>query len=418
MLNPSFETTGTGGAADAASWSEGANHARASDKFKTGSWSLKSSYAGPGTSTNTTAPIPVSANTTYTYSGSIWRTATSGGSCMDMNDIVGEAQLCTSITGSWQLISGSWNSGTNTSVTLRLITDGAPNGSIWFDDISLVPQAAPIIVAAAGDIACFPGSALNCKQMETSDLLVNMNPDQVLTLGDTQYDSGTLSDFQAVFDPSWGRLKAKISPARGNHDGDPGYFDYFNGVGNNSGPAGDRSTGYYSFNLGAWHFVALNTNDKCIILSCAAGSAQETWLRNDLAAHPECTIVYMHHPRWASSTTFATVETQALVQDLYDYGVELYLASHAHFYERFARQNASGGVDPTYGVRELLVGVGGRDFSGFTTIVPNSQVHQNNTFGVLKLTLTSNQYTFQFVPIAGSTWTDGPLTESCHGPHP
>jgi hypothetical protein len=254
--------------------------------------------------------------------------------------------------------------------------------------------------------------------METSDLLVNMNPDKVLTLGDNQYDSGVLSDFNAVFDPSWGRVKAKINPSRGNHDGNVGYYDYFNGIGNFSGAAGDRDKGYYSFNLGSWHFVALNTNDKCTILSCAAGSAQELWLKSDLAAHPECTIAYMHHPRWASSTTFATVETQALVQDLYDYGVELYLSGHAHFYERFARQNAAGGLDATYGVRALVVGVGGRDFSGFTTIIPNSQVHQNNTFGVEKLTLEATQYTFQFVPIAGSSFTDGPITESCHGPHP
>jgi hypothetical protein len=443
VLNPGFETAGTGGAADAANWTEGANHTRATDKFRTGAWSLKSAYTGAGTSTNTTAPLTVSPNTAYTYSGYLWRASTTGGSCMDMNDILGERQLCTTTTGSWVFLSGAWNSGANTSVTLRLITDGTPNGSIWFDDISLAPQAGPtptntvgasptntvgasptptaaaqIVVAAAGDIACFPGSTLNCKQMETSDLLVGMNPDRVLSLGDNQYDSGRLSDFNAVFDPSWGRVKARISPSRGNHDGNAGYFDYFNGVGNNTGPAGDRSTGYYSFNLGGWHFVALNTNDKCTILSCAAGSAQETWLRNDLAAHPECTLAYMHHPRWASSTTFATSETQALVQDLYDYGVELYLAGHAHFYERFARQNAAGGADASYGVREIVVGVGGRDFSGFTTIILNSQARQNNTFGVLKLILTSSQYTFQFVPIAGSSFTDGPMTESCHGPHP
>jgi hypothetical protein len=126
----------------------------------------------------------------------------------------------------------------------------------------------------------------------------------------------------------------------------------------------------------------------------------------------------MHHPRWASSTTFATAEVQAIVQAMYDYGVELYLSGHAHFYERFSRLNASGNPDATYGMRPIVVGVGGRDFSGFNTVAANSEARQNNTFGVLKLTLSSNQYTFQFVPIAGSSWTDGPITESCHGPHP
>src|SRR5258706_9246940 len=138
VLNPGFETAGTGGAADAANWSEGINHTRASDKFHTGGWSLKSTYTGTGTDTRTTAAIAVSTNTAYTYSGYIWRTSTTGGSCMDMNDIAGETQLCTGTTGSWQFLTGTWNSGSNTSVTLRLITDGSPNNTIWFDDISLV----------------------------------------------------------------------------------------------------------------------------------------------------------------------------------------------------------------------------------------------------------------------------------------
>src|SRR5574340_400467 len=137
VLNPSFETAGTGGAADAANWTEGANHTRASDRFNTGGWSLHSTFRGVGTDTRTTAAIPVSPNTTYTYSGYLWRTNTVGGACLDMNDLVGETQLCTTTTGSWKFVSGTWNSGSNTSVTLRLITDGSPTGDIWFDDISL-----------------------------------------------------------------------------------------------------------------------------------------------------------------------------------------------------------------------------------------------------------------------------------------
>jgi hypothetical protein len=144
VLNPGFETQGTS-AADAANWLEGTNHARSSDKFHTGGWSLRSTYQGTGTATRTTAAIAVNPNTTYTYSGYIWRTNSTGAACMDMADIVGERQLCTSASGSWQSLSGTWNSGSNTSVTLRLITDGSPTGDIWFDDIALVgPGGTPV----------------------------------------------------------------------------------------------------------------------------------------------------------------------------------------------------------------------------------------------------------------------------------
>src|SRR5215208_6082770 len=131
VLNPDFETQGTGGATDAANWLEGTSHTRASDKFHTGGWSLHSAFRGVGTDTHTEAAIPVNPNTTYTYSGYIWRTNSTGGACMDMADLTGERQLCTSVAGSWQFLSGTWNSGTTTSVTLRLITDGSPTGDIW-----------------------------------------------------------------------------------------------------------------------------------------------------------------------------------------------------------------------------------------------------------------------------------------------
>jgi len=145
VLNSGFETAGSS-AADAANWTEGANHTRVSDKFHTGGWSLRSTFRGAGTDTHTTAPITVSPNTTYTYSGYVWRTNSTGGACMDMNDIVGERQVCTSALGSWQYLSGTWNSGSNTSVTLRLITDGSPTGNIWFDDISLVGPYGPTAI--------------------------------------------------------------------------------------------------------------------------------------------------------------------------------------------------------------------------------------------------------------------------------
>src|SRR5512143_3416263 len=143
VVNPGFEMQGSGGVADAANWTEGTNHVRASDKFHNGGWALHSTFRGAGTDTRTTTPIAVSPSTTYTYSGYIWRTTSAGGACMDMNDVAGERQLCTGVTGSWQYLSGTWDSGSNNNVTLRLITDGLPTGDIWFDDISLIGPDGP-----------------------------------------------------------------------------------------------------------------------------------------------------------------------------------------------------------------------------------------------------------------------------------
>jgi hypothetical protein len=280
-----------------------------------------------------------------------------------------------------------------------------------------------IIVAGAGDIACGIGSSgASCKQGATSDVLLAINPDKVINLGDVQYQTGSLSDFQNFYDPAWGRLKAKTSPAVGNHDyltsGAAGYFDYFNGVGNASGPAGDRSKGYYSYNLGNWHFIALNSN--CSQVSCGTSSTQYAWLRNDLAqdTHP-CSLIYMHHPLASSDTRNfdASIPFQPLLQLFYDDGGEIVLAAHSHFYERFARMNANRSADTNYGFRYIVVGTGGRNVYGFGSIRPLSEVRNGNSFGVIKLTLRSNDYTWDFVPAAGYSFTDTG-TEACHGAHP
>ena len=195
--------------------------------------------------------------------------------------------------------------------------------------ILAAPARADPLVAAAGDIACdtasefFNGGAGtegHCRQRNTSDLLVQAAPTAVLTLGDNQYHVGSLSDFNASFDPSWGRLKPIIHPAVGNHEygtaGARGYFDYFNGVGNQSGPAGERDKGYYSFDIGSWHLIALNSECGRIARGgaangCAAGSPQESSLRSDLAAHPSsCTLAYWHSPRFNSGFRGNHPETQ------------------------------------------------------------------------------------------------------------
>jgi hypothetical protein len=265
---------------------------------------------------------------------------------------------------------------------------------------------------AAGDIACasITPTPTSCWQGPTSDILVEGRADAVLGLGDHQYEKGTLEAFNKSFHPTWGRVKASIHPVPGNHEyntpGASGYFDYFGAA------AGGRSTGYYSFDLGAWHLIALNGN--CSIVPCAAGSAQETWLRNDLATHPStCTLAYWHQPTWSSTRPDKSVG-QAFIRALYEAGAEVVLVGHDHVYERFAPQTPEGQVDPSFGIRQFIAGMGGRSHYEFKTIHPNSEARNNDTFGVLKLTLHSQSYEWTFVP----AWGDGPFTdtgtEACH----
>ena len=158
------------------------------------------------------------------------------------------------------------------------------------------------LLAAGGDVACAPGSTVTssaCRQKATSDVLVGLNPTAVAALGDNQYETGSLSAFNGAFDPTWGRLKALTRPVAGNKEygtsGAAGYFDYFGSA------AGPRGQGYYSYDLGSWHMIALNSN--CSVVSCSAGSTQERWLRADLAANPrQCTLAYWHHPRFSSAS--------------------------------------------------------------------------------------------------------------------
>ena len=261
--------------------------------------------------------------------------------------------------------------------------------------------AAPVL-AAAGDIACDPnstnfGGGLGanglCQQMATSDLLLDDDVSHVVTLGDNQYEDARTSAFLASYDPSWGRVKAKTRPAIGNHEyrtsGASGYFGYFGTA------AGDPAKGYYSYDVGEWHVVALNSN--CAIVSCAAGSAQERWLRADLAAHPRrCTLAYWHHPRFSSGSHGNSTAVQPLYQALYDAGAEVVLAGHDHSYERFARQTPAGQADPTQGVRSFVVGTGGKNHYPFGTVKPHSEVRDGASHGVLKLTLRPDGYDWRF----------------------
>ena len=269
----------------------------------------------------------------------------------------------------------------------------------------------PLVIAAAGDIACDPrdpefqrptGSA--CQQRETSDLFLRRKPAAVLPLGDNQYKSGILRAFQVSYDKSWGRLLEVSHPVPGNHEygnkDAQGYFDYF------GSRAGDRTKGYYSYDVGDWHIVALNS--ECLHAGgCGSGSPQERWLRADLAAHPTaCTLAYWHRPRFSSGLHGDNAQTSDFWSDLYDAGAEIVLSGHDHDYERFAPQTPTAKSDPGRGIREFVVGTGGAEFYRFHGVQPQSEVRQPRTFGVLFLTLRANGYDWRFEAVAPATFAD------------
>ena len=273
------------------------------------------------------------------------------------------------------------------------------------------------VVVAAGDIACGSGTpaGLPCQQAATAALIGTIAPDAVLALGDNQYENGTLANFNTYYRPTWGVYKSIIWPAVGNHEygtaGAAGYFDYFNGKEVQSGRAGDRSKGYYSFTLGAWHLIAINSNCASIG-GCEAGSPQEQWLRADLAASPAtCTLAYWHHPLFSSGGEGSSASMQPIWQALYDYGADLVLAGHDHDVERFAPQTATGTFDLARGIRSFVVGTGGKDLRAFATIRANSELRDKSSFGVLKLTLHADSYDWRFVPIPGDPLADAGTAE-------
>lgn len=269
------------------------------------------------------------------------------------------------------------------------------------------------VIAAAGDIACnigVPGET-TCRHRATSDVVVAGSYDRVLVLGDNAYEDGTLNDFRTYFDPTWGRVKRRIRPVPGNHEyqtqGARGYFRYFGKA------AGPRGQGYYSFDIGTWHVVALNSN--CGEVSCAEGSDQQMWLRADLSGNDSaCTLAFWHHPRWSSGVTHGGNDDVApLVTTLYEFGAEVLLVGHEHNYERFAPQTPKGRRDTKSGIRQFVVGTGGKDHHPFGTPVPNSEVRNSETYGVLQLTLHPRSYQWRFVPEKGKSFTDSGRT-NCH----
>ncbi len=267
------------------------------------------------------------------------------------------------------------------------------------DTAAITPtqSADSVTLVGAGDISSCDSNGDEL----TAQLLENI-PGTIIAVGDNAYESGTSSQFTNCFDPTWGRFKDRIKPVPGNHEyetsGASGYFQYFNTI-----------PSYYAYNLGNWRIYALNSE-----IEVSASSEEVKWLQADLAANPsQCVLAYWHQPRWSSGNHHGSNPTyQALWQILYAAGAELVINGHEHNYERFAPMNATGQADPL-GLREFVVGTGGRNHYSFGTILPNSQVHDDTSFGVLKLTLHPGSYDWQFVPATGNTFTDNG-SGTCH----
>jgi hypothetical protein len=263
----------------------------------------------------------------------------------------------------------------------------------------------PVLVGA-GDIA----SCRSTGDEATAGLLAGIDG-TVATFGDNAYPKGTDADFAECYEPSWGQFKARTLPSPGNHEavGSSGYFDYFGAA------AGEPGKGYYSYDLGSWHVISLNSNCSSVVGGCASGSPQEQWLKADLAAHSNaCTLAYWHHPRFSSGIHGDHSFVDPFWNDLYQAGAEVVLNGHDHDYERFAPLNPSGQPEPTQGIREFVVGTGGAELRAFPTIKPTSEAQVAGKNGVLKMTLHPDSYDWQFVTAPGGIEADGG-NASCHG---
>jgi acid phosphatase type 7 len=303
------------------------------------------------------------------------------------NDMVARIVVCT-LTG----VALPWSAMSGPSLRTPVTTVGSGREQ----------DQVPVVLVGAGDIANCDMNA-NSGAMATARLLDRI-PGTVFTVGDHAYPSGTGKQLRDCYEPSWGRHKARTRPAPGNHDyltdrARP-YFDYF------AGAAGPERLGYYSYTLGDWHIISLNS-----VIDADRRSPQVEWLRKDLSENrTACTLAYWHSPVFSSGPhgSEAQITTRMLEvwRVLYEFGADVVINGHDHIYERFAPQNPKGEADPKKGIREFIVGTGGGGLYEFKKIRPNSEVRSNRSYGVLKLTLGSVDYSWEFVPGAGEQFQD------------
>jgi PKD repeat protein len=345
------------------------------------------------------APYSLSATFTDTTNRSPWSYDVDWG---DGNSSSGSKSTAGAITATHAYTTeGSYR------VSVTVTNGGGKSGSGSFN----VTVTDPVLLAA-GDIA-------DCRRTSddaTANLLDNLQG-IVVPLGDNAYLDGTTDEYNNCYAPTWGRQKARSRPAAGNHDYNTpdaaGYYGYFGAA------AGDPTKGYYTYTLGSWFVIVLNTGTDRPI-NYAVGSPQEVWLRNELATHSQqCVLAMWHHPR------FSTVEGRDAIRPevgpiwnaLYEYGVDLVLNGHDHAYQRFAAQTPDGVADANYGIPQIAVGTGGGEgLYAFGPISTGSNlvVRNNDTWGILKVTLRAGGYDWQFIPAAGGTFTDSG-SGTCHG---
>jgi len=291
----------------------------------------------------------------------------------------------------------------------RVLSSPTPEGTLGPND--------PVLVGA-GDIS-------SCGQENdslTADLLDQVVANAtgevvVFAAGDNAYESGTIEEYEQCYDPTWGRHKARTRPVPGNHEygtgNAQGYFEYYGAI------AGDPSQGYYSYDLGDWHIIVLNTNDHCEEIACSNSSAQANWLRADLEAHPAfCTLAIWHEPLFSSGRVHGSSQfVKPLWNVLYAAGADVVVNAHEHNYERFAPQTPAGALEKDYGIREFVVGTGGESHDREPeTRLPNSEIANDDTFGVLKLTLHPAGYDWEFMPEQRHGKFSDSGSGGCHGP--
>jgi hypothetical protein len=282
-------------------------------------------------------------------------------------------------------------------VVHRLVALAAAASLIGVAGAAGSPTAVATLVAA-GDVA-------SCRSAgdEATARLLDRLPGTIAALGDLAYEHGTDAEFANCYAPSWGRHLRRTRPAVGNHeygvDGAAGYFRYF-------GRAAAPPRGYYSYELGSWHVVVLNSNCRPAG-GCEAGSPQQRWLRADLAAHPgRCTLAYAHHPRFSSGLHGSDETLVDLWRALYAARADVVLGGHDHHYERFRPLDPDGRADPRRGLRQFVVGTGGRSLRPVLWATSGSEVRDTETFGVLVLSLAPGRYSWRFVPVAGGRFRD------------
>ena len=277
-----------------------------------------------------------------------------------------------------------------------------------------IPEGAKV-VAAAGDIACDPSDSdfggedpTQCQERATTDLLVEA--DAVIPLGDLQYPDGALDSYDQGYDPTWGKFADETYPAPGNHDyhvaGAEGYFDYW---ASKDRPIGPSRSGYYSWDLGSWHLIALNSN--CDEVACDEGSPQNDFLEQDLASTTQrCILAYWHHPLFNSGEQHGDSTpsgAEAFWQDLSAAGADVVLNGHEHNYQRYGKQDLQGQATSD-GIREFVVGTGGKSHYGLLDEKDANYETGNATdFGVLLLYLGDDSYSWSFMAVSGAVLDAG-----------